>query len=42
VRLPSGIGSHESYAGGSSFFDMLFGGAPQPRQAIPQRRTYAR
>jgi murein L,D-transpeptidase YcbB/YkuD len=41
VRLPSGVGTRESYAGGSSFFDMLFG-APPPRQAVPQRRTYAR
>src|SRR5262249_41301553 len=42
VRLPYGV--RTSYASGPSFFDMLFGGAQQPRPQPPtnQRRTYSR
>ena len=43
VSLPSGIraANSGSYAGGPSFFDMLFG-PPRPQAPVYGRRTYAR
>jgi murein L,D-transpeptidase YcbB/YkuD len=44
VRLPYGVSSNrqDSFAGGPSFFDMLFGAPPRPAAPVNQRRTYAR